>query len=383
MYHKSMVSQSLFWQSNARVRFLLLFSDVNASPMLLEIVKNLKESQDTFRIVVIGDLELEICKSMEDLGIAFSIVSKRSKYGFVRMLIPLMGVILASKPKTILASGQYATILGMVSAYAGRVPQRIFIRHHSNFHTKFGMHLGVLADRLANFLSTRIVAVSEVVRDILISSEGVDFLKVILIHNGIDIQKFGKIDLGPQKIFTGVNERIRVGVVSRLTGWKGVQYTVDAFIEFNARFPNSHLHVVGAPADFFGVVSKKLSTLNKSDYTLTSWYPDVLGFLRGLDIFVHVPIGPQDEAFGLVYIEALASRTPSIFTISGVLQELPNPEKYAYIAPYENSNAILNEMMKILDPVAPKKEPLPQQWLQQYSLDTMGKEYMKLLIGTK
>lgn len=378
-----MVGQSLFWQSNARVRFLLLFSDVNASPMLLEIVKNLKESQDTFRIVVIGDLELEICKSMEDLGIAFSIVSKRSKYGFVQMLIPLMGVILASKPKTILASGQYATILGMVSAYVGRVPQRIFIRHHSNFHTKFGMHLGVLADRLANFLSTRIVAVSEVVRDILISSEGVDFLKVILIHNGIDIQKFGKIDLGAQKIFTGVNERIRVGVVSRLTGWKGVQYTVDAFIEFNARFPNSHLHVVGAPADFFGVVSKKLSTLNKSDYTLTSWYPDVLGFLQGLDIFVHVPIGPQDEAFGLVYIEALASRTPSIFTISGVLQELPNPEKYAYIAPYENSNAILNEMMKILDPVAPKKEPLPQQWLQQYSLDTMGKEYMKLLIGTK
>ncbi len=383
MYHKLMVSKPLFWKSNTRVRFLLLFSDVNASPMLLEIVKNLKESPNTFRIVVIGDLKLEICKDLQALGIAFSIVSKRSKYGFVQMLISVMREILVTRPNTILASGQYATILGMFSAYIGGVPQRIFIRHHSNFHTRYGMHLGVLADRLANFLSTRIVAVSEVVKDILISSEGVDFLKVILIHNGIDIQKFGKIDLGSQKIFSGVNERIRVGVVSRLTGWKGVQYTVDAFLEFNARFPNSHLHVVGAPADFFGVVSKKLSTLNKSDYTLTSWYPDVLGFLRGLDIFVHVPIGPQDEAFGLVYIEALASRTPSIFTISGVLQELPNPEKYAYIAPYENSNAILNEMIKILDPVAPKKEPLPQQWFQQYSLDAMGKEYMKLLIGTK
>jgi glycosyltransferase involved in cell wall biosynthesis len=378
-----MVGHSWLWKSDTRVRFLLLFSDVNASPMLLEIVKNLKESQDTFRIVVIGDLDLEICKNLEALGIAFSIVSKRSKYGFVRMLSSVMRVILASKPETILASGQYATILGMVSAYVGRVPQRIFIRHHSNFHTKYGMHLGVLADRLANFLSTRIVAVSEVVKDILISSEDVNFFKVVLIHNGIDIQKFGEIHLGHQRIFSGESEIIRVGVVSRLTGWKGVQYSVDAFIKFNTQFPNSHLHIVGAPADSLGVVSEKLSALSKSDYTLTSWHPDVLGFLQELDIFIHVPIGPQDEAFGLVYIEALASRTPSIFTISGVLHELPSPEKYAYIAPYEDSIAILNEMINILDSTAPEKEPLPQKWLQQYSLDTMGKEYMKLLIGAK
>jgi glycosyltransferase involved in cell wall biosynthesis len=350
--------------------------------MLLEISKNLKESQDTFRIVVIGDLELEICKNLEALGIAFSIVTKKSKYGFVRMLISVMRIILASKPKTILASGQYATVLGMISACLGRVPQRLFIRHHSNFHAKYGMHFGLLVDHFANFLSTGIVAVSDVVRDILITSEDVNSSKVILIHNGIDIQKFGEIQLDRQRIFPGESKIIRVGVVSRLTDWKGVQYSVDAFIKFNAQFPNSHLHIVGAPADSVGLVSEKLSALSKSDYTLTSWHPDVFGFLQELDIFIHVPIGPQDEAFGLVYIEALASRTPSIFTISGVLHELPNPQRYAYIAPYEDSTAILNEMIKILDNTAPKKEPLPQKWLQQYSLDSMGKEYMKLLFGT-
>jgi glycosyltransferase involved in cell wall biosynthesis len=150
-----------------------------------------------------------------------------------------------------------------------------------------------------------------------------------------------------------------------------------------AKYPNSHIDIVGAPADSYGLIKDKLVTLDASDYTLTNWNSDVLGFLEKLDVFVHVPIGPQDEAFGLVYIEALASRTPSIFTVSGVLHELPNPEKYAHIVPYENAVSIFDAMVKILEGTVPHRESLPQEWLQQYSLDTMGKHYIKLLVGDK
>ena len=83
----------------------------------------------------------------------------------------------------------------------------------------------------------------------------------------------------------------------------------------------------------------------------------------------------------MVYIEALASRTPSIFTISGVLRELSSPEKYARIVPYQDSITIFNEMVKILEVTSLNGETVPQEWLQQYSLDTMGKRYMNLLIG--
>jgi glycosyltransferase involved in cell wall biosynthesis len=148
-----------------------------------------------------------------------------------------------------------------------------------------------------------------------------------------------------------------------------------------SRFPNAHLNLVGAPSDSYGLIKDKLEGLDSSAYTITSWNPDIFGFLQKLDIFVHVPIGSQDEAFGLVYIESLASGVSCIFTISGVLHELPNPEEYAEIVPYEDSLSIFNAMVKILDSSAPKMESLPQDWLQQYSLESMGKRYMQLLIG--
>jgi len=368
-------------KSTSKAQILFLFSDVNASPMLLQIVKNVQQSEYSFKVVVIGEIDLEICKGLQQLGIDPFLISKRSKYGLLWMLVSVTRQLLISRPKTILASGQYATILGILPAYILRVRRRIFIRHHSNFHAKNRMQFGMLADFIANYLSTEIVAVSEVVKEILVNSEGVNSAKVILIHNGIDTERFFAINFSREKLGSINHKEISVGVVSRMTGWKGVQYTVDAFIMLHSRFPNSHLYLVGAPADSYDLIKDKLAILDPSAYTLVSWHPDILGFLQSLDIFVHVPIGPQDEAFGLVYVEALASRTPSIFTISGVLHELSNPEKYAQIVPYQDSIAIFNEMVKILEVASPNGDSVPQEWLQQFSLATMGKRYMKLLIG--
>jgi glycosyltransferase involved in cell wall biosynthesis len=378
-----MASRFFRHKSTQRVHVLFLFSDVNASPMLLEIVKNVQRSEHSFKVVVLGELDLEICKGLQQLGINPYLVSKRSKYGLAWMFASIARQVLVSRPATIMASGQYATILGLLPAYMMRVRRRIFIRHHSNFHTKNRMRSGTLADRIANYLSTKIVAVSEVVEEILISTERVRSAKVILIRNGVDIERFAEVTSSTRNGGSRPQEVFRIGVVSRLTGWKGVQFSVDAFIMLKAKYPNSYLEIVGAPADSFGQIKEKLATLDAADYSLTDWRPDVLGFLQKLDVFVHVPIGPQDEAFGLVYIEALASRTPSIFTLSGVLHELPNPEKYAHFVPYEDSTAIFNEMVEIIEGVVLNKEPVPQEWLEQYSMKTMGKHYLNLLIGVK
>jgi glycosyltransferase involved in cell wall biosynthesis len=371
------------WKSTPQVQILFLFSEVNASPLLMQIVKSVQRTGCLFKVVVIGGNEIEICKDLQELGINPSFISKRSKYGLAWMLFAVARQFLISRPETILASGQYATFLGMLPSYMLRVRRRIFIRHHSNFHTKNRMWFGKFADNLANYLATDIVAVSEVVKEILINSEGVNPTKVTLIHNGIDTEKFTRVNFSREKSDFRKNNGIEIGVVSRMTGWKGIQHTVDAFIMLHSRFSNAHLNLVGAPSDSYQLIKNKLAPLDSSAYTLTSWNPDIFEFLQKLDIFVHVPIGPQDEAFGLVYVEALASRTPCIFTISGVLHELPNPEKYAQIVPYEDSHAIFNEMVKILEGAVPNRELLPQEWLEQYSLVAMGEQYMKLLIGVR
>jgi len=367
----------------SKAQILLLFSDVNASPMLCQIVRNVQQLERSFRVIILGDKSLQICKELQQIGIEPTLISKKSKYGLLFMLVSVMHQIMIFRPATILASGQYATILGIFSATLLRVRRRIFIRHHSNFHKKNRLRFGIFADSIANSMATHIVAVSKVVRTILIEGENVNPAKVILIRNGIDIKRFSGVDLPREKSVSFVHRQVNIGVVSRMTGWKGVQYTIDAFIMLRSRYPNVHLRLVGAPSDSYDLIRTKLAKLNQSDYSIASWHPDILGFLQNLDLFVHVPIGPQEEAFGLVYIEALASRTPSIFTVSGVIHELPHPEKYAQIVPFEDSLAIFNAMVKILEGTVPNRESLPPEWLQQYSLTVMGEHYGNLLIEVK
>src|SRR5256885_4070776 len=40
-----------------------------------------------------------------------------------------------------------------------------------------------------------------------------------------------------------------------------------------------------------------------------------------LDVFVHAPIAPQVEAFGQVYVEAMAAGVPSVITRAGIRSE--------------------------------------------------------------
>lgn len=363
-------------------RIVLVFSDVNSSPLLIAILKQLQAKQISFRVILIGNPELNISQEMRVLNIPFIVIPKRSKYGALSLIFSVMKEFLRSKPKVVYTSGQYATITGILSAYILRVPRRIFTRHHSNLHHAYSMKFGIWIDRCANYLSTDIVAVSQIVKEILIDVENTSSNKITLIHNGINLNEFRQSELQTsqsQSIEKDPRRIINIGVISRLTEWKGVIYSVEAFIQLHLEFPNAHLHLIGAHADTFEQISNALAKIDSSRYTINEWGSDIPRFLNNLDIFIHVPIGPKEEAFGLVYVEALASGTSCIFTLSGVLHELPSITDYVEIVPYKDSEAIYSSMVKILNKSQPPKELVPQEWLEQFSMDVMADQYLNLM----
>jgi glycosyltransferase involved in cell wall biosynthesis len=125
-------------------------------------------------------------------------------------------------------------------------------------------------------------------------------------------------------------------------------------------------------------VENILNRLPSENYEIESINWDMPGFLKSINVLVHVPLEPEDEAFGLVYIEALASTTPSIFTISGVLNELEDPERYFAVVPSRDSNSIFQ---KLEEYYLQKNvyEEIPIDWLSQFSLQKQGLAYLKLL----
>lgn len=352
----------------------ILISNATISPQLLEIIKCLKSHQINQNIFIIADEDNPLLAGIRELDVSFKVLKSTSKYRILGQSLSVFTHLLKHRPKTLLASGQFATFIGMPLAFMLRIKSRIHVRHHSNFHHKYRMRLGLALDHIMNSFSTRIVAVSQVVRDILVHKEGVPENKVSLIHNGVDLQVFNSKTRG----MVAKDLTFRIGVISRLTEWKGVVYTARAFKEFLSLHPNSYLHIIGASADDFDKVALALESVPKDKYQIDPINLDIPGFLKSINVLVHVPLEVDDEAFGIVYIEALASGTPGIFTISGVLNELHNPDLYFSVVPSRNQNAILDELEKHFTHSA-VHQSVPANWLKQFSLDYQGLSYLKLL----
>jgi glycosyltransferase involved in cell wall biosynthesis len=363
---------------------LAIFSNVNFSPQLIAILQELHNQNVKFRVILIGEPELKIAQEILKLGWNLKLIRERSKFGSILNASAIASEIVMYRPKTVFASGQFATIIGMFCAKMFAVKQRIFIRHHSNLHHEYKMKLGRLVDLASNKLCTDVVAVSRVVARILIEDEKIRPNKVTVIFNGIELSKF-------QSTTPRQTERLNpdfyddnpftIGVLSRLTEWKGVAYTAEAFVRIHREFPKTRLRVVGAFSDSYTEVRNILGSLDPSLYTLEVENSDIPNYFRSIDVFIHVPIGEDYEAFGIVYIEALASKVPCIFTQSGILNELEDPTNFTDIVDYRSSDEIYIALKEILQGVSEPKKPVPNVWLEQFSIDKMTKNYLTLIIG--
>lgn len=366
-----------------RNRILVILSDIDFSPQLVTILKVLQDRGASVRIILIGKKNLKIAEELVSRDWDSRTLKPRGKFGSVLNFILISLEMFRFRPSTAFASGQFGTAIGMLSSRLLGIRKRIFIRHHSNFHQKYNMKFGMIVDRFSNNMSTSIVAVSSIVKDVLINDELVDQSKVVQISNGVDISSFRT-----KEPHSGITSRLKkesdlfhIGVISRLTDWKGVEYTATAFVRLVENHSNVQLHIVGAFADSYSNVKEILSKVDPTKYTLRSFDSNIPQFLNSLNVFVHVPVGKSDEAFGIVYIEALAAGIPCIFTKSGILNDLEKPEQYADIVAFKNSEDIYIHLEAILNGSSSAKATVPEIWLNQFELDVMADKYADLLLS--
>jgi len=365
-------------------RILAILSEVDASPQLVSILAKVQAGGGVIEVIVIGSNKSKILSELESLGVRPINLRSRGKYGSLPLFLLLFFYIFRAKPSTVFTSGQFATIIGIFCAKVLRVKKRIFIRHYSNFHIKYKKRLGNLLDRAVNFLATDIVAVSLLVKKVLIEDENARSEKIRVIYNGIDLKRFQRIAVSNEIPREEIETRVkvfRIGVISRMTELKGIEYIAKAFVRLHGEFPQTRLHIVGAHSDSYDSVLNILNSIESDAFVIEESNNSIPDFLWGLDAFVHVPNGPEDESFGLVYIEALAAAVPSIFTVSGILNELPNAGSYATIVPYRDPEAIYRGLSDQIKGVSIPKIEVPRPWLEQFSLSFMASKYSELILG--
>jgi glycosyltransferase involved in cell wall biosynthesis len=245
-----------------------------------------------------------------------------------------------------------ANLAGLLAAKTAGIRKRIFTRHHATFHHQY-FPGAVYYDRFINFLATDIVAISENVKNVLIEKEQVTPEKITLIHHGFPLEKFQeaseeKIQKLKRKYHTE-NKYPVIGVISRYVDWKGIQYIIPAFAEILRKYPQAHLILANSSGNYKIEIQGLIKNIPQESYTEILFEEDLFSLYHLFDIFVHVPVNAEIEAFGQTYIEALAAGVPSVFTLSGVAKEFIEHEKNALVVPFKNTESIKENLYRLLD----------------------------------
>jgi glycosyltransferase involved in cell wall biosynthesis len=295
-----------------------------------------------------GPSELE--QHLRTRGMTVERVLCRSKRDWPIALLRMIRILRSWHPQTVHCHLMPATLLGLLAARFVHVPQRILTRHYSTFHHHY-FPRGVIWDYICNRLATQIVAISPVVWRVLTEREGVASEKVTLIPHGFELDYFARPDEKLVEAFRGKyrvgRHRPVVGLIARWVDWKGVQYAIPAFREFLNTYPSALLLLANAVGPYSDHLNQLLATLPPDSYRVISFEPQLTALYALMDIYVHVPIGPDIEAFGQTYVEALAAGVPSVFTLSGIANEFIEHRVNAWVADFESSGSILAGMLEL------------------------------------
>jgi len=206
--------------------------------------------------------------------------------------------------------------------------------------------------RVSRFVLRRasaVIAVSRDIRDELVDEFGVDEEKIHIINMGVDTSIFRPMDKEEcrRRLGLPVDKRI-VLFVGNIIPRKGVLYLIESLE--HVKFDDVQCIILGAPVDreYFDTVKNRLNEIDADVRFFDAVpYSEVAVWMNAADVFV---LPSNEEAFGLVALEALACGTPTIATAVGGLKEFIRDSETGYSVPIGDALAIADKINHVLDP---------------------------------
>lgn len=326
-----------------------IISDINKALAFEWIAVELQKNYD-LRFILLNCGESALESFLKQSGVPVVSITCRGKRDWPRAWYQLLVQLREWKPQAVHCHLLQASILGLSAAWWAGIDKRIITRHHANLHHRHHKK-GVLWDKLCNALATDIVAITENVKSILLNMDHASAKKICVIPHGFDWHVFRSTDsLQVQNLRDkyALNSRSPViGCIARFTEWKGIQYLIPAFRQFLQSYPEAVLVLANAQGDYAQQLHQLLATLPSESYRLIAFESALGELYQCLDLFVHVPVDSEVEAFGQTYVEALAAEVPSIFTLSGIAPDFIEHGQNAWVVPFRDSTAILTALLTL------------------------------------
>jgi len=357
-----------------KLRILIVLSQIRKALEHEWFVDFMDRSKFDFEFILLNARDSPMAAFLESRSVPVYHFTFRSNADLITIMFKMVALMRRNKYDIVHTHLIEACLTGLTAARLAGIPRRILTRHHSDLHHTWHPH-AVKYDKFVNFLATDIIAISSVVENILIAWEGVRPNKVHLIPHGININIFNKSE-GLQnrvmelKLKYGLQKCGKViGVISRFTEWKGVQYIIPAFKKLLAQYPDCVILFANATGDYKDVLMEQCKAIPEKNIRFIEFEDDIPALYGLFDYFVHVPISQESEAFGQIYVEALAARVPSLFTRSGIASDFAKDKFNCIVVPFRDSESILKGIFTFIN-----NKPLCLQ-LQDAGYETVVKNY--------
>jgi glycosyltransferase involved in cell wall biosynthesis len=279
-----------------------------------------------------GMLSLEL----DRLGIEYHIVPLgilRRKYLSAREIIPLVIEFLrgvAYVRSTARGRGValvYVNTIVTVSGAIGGKLSGVPVLWHIHEILSLPSPLRWVLSKMLGLCADRIVCISKAVRDNLLKEAPRLAKKSVVVYNAVSVAASDGIGkaVGFREELGVPRDAPLVGMVGRISHWKGQEILIEAAAQVLQNHPDVHFVAVGSYfADESHYLKKLESLINslglRSRFHLSGYRSNVTDVYRSLDIFVLPSRKP--EPFGLVTVEAMMQGRAVIATNHGGTCEL-------------------------------------------------------------
>lgn len=285
----------------------------------------------------------EIGTDIESRGIEVIYLNKL-KHKFDWTIVKDIHKLIRSCSIKIVRTHQYhANLYGRLAAFSAKVPCVVASVHNiytidKKFHRR-------LINRYLAGVTDKIITVSKAVKNDVLEYDGIPEDKIMVIYNGIEMERFSDIKSSVREELGLSNEIPVIGTVGRLTPQKGIKYLIEATSKLTQTFPRIVLLIAGD-----GPLREDLENYAKilnmgGNVIFLGTRRDIPAVLSAMDIFI---LPSMWEGMSNALIEAMAAAKPVISTNIAPNREIVDSEKVGILIPPKNSDEIVRAIKFLL-----------------------------------
>jgi glycosyltransferase involved in cell wall biosynthesis len=189
------------------------------------------------------------------------------------------------------------------------------------------------------------VAASEAIRAMLIE-DGMPADRVFTVHDGIDVARVERAEaVNLREEFWFPPHSFVAGNIAALVPHKGQKYLVDAAAAVVHEAPEARFVILGE-GELRHDLEQQIRRLHLGQHVvLAGFRPEVLGLLKGFDLFV---MSSVTEGLGSALLDAMAAERPIVATKAGGIPEVITDGETGLLVPPRDSRALAAGVLALL-----------------------------------